>query len=258
MFVHEKNLETKITNNYNGMANELKSFFNDVYLDVKSQMLSLNFEEYPESFLVAANIIDDYLQKIDDFSNAYKITSQSKFRSTFLEEITVYLTLKILKKNDINLGIYNKNIYAGIHLNNQLDVEVLTKDVDFCIGRSVEMIINKKLNRIIVPAIAVEIKTYLDGTMFNEVMFSSGNLKNATPTVKTYVLMEFNQTADQKIITARGRNDVDEMFVLKKDKNSKIDSSVLSDFYHEILMSISGISETKSIFTPGRLLRPNL
>lgn len=256
MFIHKNNIETKIETNYKNKSTELRNFFNEVYLDVKNQLLDLDFDKEPSNFTIAASIIDDYLNELDKFSEANEISSQSKFRSTFLEEISVYLALKVPEIKTLNLGIFNKRIYSGIQMNNELEVEVLTKDVDFCIGREVEMIINGISNKIIVPAIAVEIKTYLDGTMFNEVMFSSGNLKNATPSVKTYVLMEYKDLANQKIISARGRNDVDEMFVLKSNKNTQISSNVLKDYFNEIKKAISGITSLEKVLTPGRLLRP--
>ena len=256
MFAHHNNLLTKVEKDYKKIGKEINNFLNDVYLDVKEKLLKLDYNNNPNSFIMAAQTIDSYLKELDDFSSRYSISSQSKFRSSFLEEICVYLFSNFKEIKNNKLGIFNKRIYAGIQLNNNLEVYVLTKDVDFCIGNKVNLSIDGKSIDIIVPAIAIEVKTYLDGTMFNEVMFSGSSLKNATSTVKTYVLMEYKDLSDQKIFSARSRNEIDEMFVLKNKPIDNLNSDVLKDFYDEIISTLKSISKKTSVKTPGKILRP--
>ena len=152
------------------------------------------------------------------------------------------------------LGIYNKGIYAGIKIGNDLKVNIMKKDVDFCIGKKVTITIENSNFEIILPIIAVEVKTYLDATMFGEVQFSSKLLKSATPNVKTYVLMETNQVGNDKIISARYDKVLDEMFVLRFNEDSLIEFAVLEDYYNQICSDIENIAIERGINTPGRLI----
>src|SRR5699024_622611 len=116
--------------------------------------------------------INDYYAKLNAFTKEHNITSQSKFRSTFLEELSTYLFQDNEYIKNGRLGIYNKGIYAGIKIGNDLKVNIMKKDVDFCIGKKVTITIENQNFEIILPIIAVEVKTYLDATMFGEVQFS--------------------------------------------------------------------------------------
>lgn len=255
VFPHEKNFFSKIEDNYNGHADKIKKFYQETYLPVKQQLLDLDFSDNKdETFITAANIINDYYQKLDNFSTQNKITSQSKFRSTFLEEISLYLFSdnEFVKEN--KLGFYNHGVYIGLKIGNNLDINIMKKNVDFCIAKKAKIKLDKNESEIIVPVIAVEVKTYLDATMFGEVQFSSRLLKNATPTAKTYVLMETNQVKKEKIILARYDDNLNEMFVLRKSKASPIDYHVLKDYYNQICHDIKMLAVAPEIKIPGRLL----
>ena len=62
-------------------------------------------------FKEAARLIDEYLLEVENFSSKTNITSQSKFRSTFIEEINTYLFKNLpLIKNNTFWYIYKKYI----------------------------------------------------------------------------------------------------------------------------------------------------
>lgn len=255
LYIHENNFKNKIHNNYKGVGEQIKIFYEEVYLDTKMKLLAFNFANNDKNtFKDATKVINDYYKKLDEFTKKYKITSQSKFRSTFLEELSTYLFQDndYIKNN--KLGIYNKGIYAGIKIGNDLKINIMKKDVDFCIGKKVTMKIENKNFEIILPIIAVEVKTYLDATMLGEVQFSSKLLKSATPNVKTYVLMETNQVGYDKLISARYDKVLDEMFVLRFNEQSLIEFTVLEDYYKQICTDIENIALEKGIHVPGRLI----
>jgi len=228
MFVHESNILNKIDKNYNSIKKELLEFYNNVYLDVKKSLIQCNFSNKVE-FEAAVKIIDEYLDVLEAFIVNYKITSQSKLRSTFLEELSVYLTKDFnLIKSGV-LGIYNKKIYSGLKIKSDLKVDLLYKDVDFCIGKKVLITVEDRTLDVIIPIISVEVKTYLDGTMYNEVMYSATQIKNSTPDAKILVLMETNQVGVEKIRSTKNRIEIDEMFVLKKNTGDPLSFEVLYD-----------------------------
>ena len=254
-FIHESNFKNKIANNYGGIGSVIEKFYSNEYLPTKKKLLAIDFSQAKSNtFKIATRIINDYYKKLDRFIENNKISSQSKLRSTFLEELSVYLFEDNEFIKNGTLGIFNKGIYAGMKIENDLKVNPIKKDVDFCIGKKVELkLSNQKIN-IIIPVAAVEVKTYLDATMFNEVQYSSQLMKNATPNAKAYVLMETNEVGKDKIIAARYDTVLDEMFVLRSDDKSPIDASVLEDYYKEITSDINNIAIDRDIKTPGRLI----
>ncbi len=255
LYIHENNLKNKIDINYNGKGEKIRQFYEDVYLNTKMELLNFDFSNSDENvFKEATELINNYYKKLDSFIKKNNITSQSKFRSSFLEELSTYLFQDNEYIKSGKLGIYNKGIFAGIKIGNDLKVNIIKKDVDFCIGKKVVIKIENTKFEIILPIVAVEVKTYLDATMFGEVQFSSKLLKSATPNVKTYVLMETNQVGNDKIISARYDKNLDEMFVLRFNNQSLIEFLVLKDYYDQICTDIKNIAIERDIIVPGRLI----
>ena len=262
LYIHESNLNNKINSNYNNKGDEIKGFYVVVYKKYREQLESLNYASKDINvFREAARLIDEYLVEVENFSSLINITSQSKFRSTFIEEISTYLfkNLPLIRNN--TFGIYNKNIYTGMKINNQMHIDILPKDVDFCVGKKVELRIDETQRlSIIIPIVCVEVKTYLDATMFGEVQYSSRQIKNASPNVKTYVLMEYNDVSKEKIIAARYDNNLNEMFVLRdgsrKDLiiNTPLDPEALLEYYEEISTTIEHAEVKDIINNTGKLL----
>lgn len=262
LYIHENNLKTKISSNYNGIGSEIEKFYNDVYLKYRTKLENIDYSTKDIGvYSEAAKLIDEYLVEVENFSSSKDISSQSKFRSTFTEEISTYLFGKVDVINDGTFGIYNKNIYAGMKINNQMHIDIIPKDVDFCVGKRVELKVDNEQNiSIIIPIICVEVKTYLDATMFGEVQFSSRQIKNASPNVKTYVLMEYNDVSKEKIIAAKYDNNLNEMFVLRKGSRkdsilvTPIDPKALVEYYEEIENSIKNANVEDIINETGKLL----
>ncbi|MBR1470034.1 MAG: Bpu10I family restriction endonuclease [Lachnospiraceae bacterium] len=256
MHVHENNIETKISSNYNGCEKELKSFRDKVYLPMRNRIESLDLTKGRKIFDEVAEILNDYWTKLHKFATDYKIKSQSKFESTFLEEISFYLFHNLNEIKDGRLAIFNKGIYAGLKINEDLSIDVIKKDVDFCIGKKINISIDEqKPVSLIIPAVSVEVKTYLDATMFGEIKSSSKTLKSSTPNSCAYVLMGYKNIADEHILAARQDATLDEMFVLQASEGAPIDSDTLYEYYREIKTAISSLATPPTITVPGRLLQ---
>lgn len=259
LYIHENNLKNKIRNNYNGLKTEIENFYNEKYLPMRNKVLSLEFSNSSkENFVVATNTFNDYYKDLLAFSKKYGIKSQSKFESTFLEEISVYLIKDIQEIKENKLGVFNKKIYAGLKIDGNHKIEIITKDVDFCVGKRVEITIDSQpKTELILPIIAVEVKTYLDATMFGEVKSSSKSIKSASPNSRTYVLMGYKNIADEHIISARQDSVLNEIFVLRKNENSLMDANVVFNYWQELEESIKMIATEDKISVPGRLINPN-
>lgn len=255
MHVHENNIERKIEDNYNNCKRELIEFRNEVYLPMRKKVETLDLTTGHEIFDDVANILNSYWKILHNFALVYKIKSQSKFESTFLEEINYYLFHNLEEIKDGRLSIFNKGVYAGLKIKEDLSIDIIKKDVDFCIGKKITITIESQTPvALIIPAVSVEVKTYLDATMFGEVKSSSKTLKSATPNSRAYVLMGFKNIANEHILAARQDATLDEIFVLQKREGAPIDSKTLYDYYNEIKTAISSLSKPTQIIVPGRLL----
>ena len=147
-------------------------------------------------------------------------------------------------------------------IKNQMQIDTLTKDVDFCVGKEAELKVDETQTlTIIVPIVCVEVKKYLDAYMFGEAQHSSMKIKNASPNVKTYVLMEFNSVAKEKIFAARYDNILNEMFRLRRGSrktpiiDSPLNPEALLEYYEEISIAIENAEiDEDNINDIGKLL----
>lgn len=224
---------------------------------MRKSLLKLTFAETNiQAFKTATDIFNEYSKEINAFSMRYNIKSQSKFASTYLEEISSYLFKDIPEIRSGELGIFNKKIYAGLKIDNNKRIGIITKDVDFCIGKKVNISIDDQLaTELILPVVAVEVKTYLDATMFGEVKSSSKAIRSASPNSKAYVLMGYKDLADEHIIAARQDSALTEMFALRGGPSSPIDVDAVFYYWKEIESAVTEVANLSHISVPGRLLR---
>lgn len=258
LFVHERNMTTKIDTNYKGKGREIERFFSKEYLPMRKRILHLVFDNRNSfAFEIAADEFNQYYQKIEDFSKANGISSQSKFASTFLEEISCYLFKDLEEIRNNTFGFFNKGIYAGLKIDNNRHIAVIKKDVDFCIGKKAIISIDQQPPvELILPIVAVEVKTYLDATMFGEIKSSSKSIRSASPNSKAYVLIGYRNIADEHIIAARQDATLTEIFSLKEGEHSPMLASVLRDYWDEIKSSVDSIAIEDVVPQSGRLLNP--
>lgn len=259
LYIHESNIETKINTNYKGKASQLRKFREDYYIPFRKAMFAIDFTHPTiDDFKEAAKLINTYYRKLQEFASENSITSQSKLESTLLEELSVYLFKDIPEIKSQRLSFYNKGIYAGLKINPDLSLDIVKKDVDFCIGKKVEVTIEHQSPiTLTLPIVSVEVKTYLDATMFGEVKSSSKTLKSATPNSKAYVLMGYKCLADEHIIAARQDSTLDELFVLRKGEGEPIDPFALYMYWLEIVGAIRNLTSDNTLTVPGRLLAYN-
>lgn len=258
LYIHENNLKTKIGKNYKNKATEIQNLYDTVYLPMRAEIESLTFsEDNREAFVRATEIFNAYYNLINSFAEEHSISSQSKFVSSFIEEISVYLFKDLPDITSNTLGVFNRGIYAGLKIDGSRHIEIIKKDVDFCIGKKIHIVIdNQQPTTLILPVVAVEVKTYLDATMFGEVKSSSKSIKSASPNSRTYVLMGYKNLADEHIFAARQDSVLNEIFVLRANEHSPIDADTIFDYWKEISTAIYELANDDGIHVPGRLLKP--
>lgn len=256
LYIHASNFDTKIESDYHGKKHELIEFKRDYYEPFRKAMFAVDFTNPSmEDFKEATRHFNTYYKHLSEFIKENKITSQSKLESTLLEELSVYLFKDIPEIKQNRLDFYNKGIYAGLKINNDLSLDIIKKDVDFCIGRKVRITIEGQSSiEITVPIVSVEVKTYLDATMFGEIKSSSKTLKSATPNSKAYVLMGYKCLADEHIFAARQDSTLDEMFVLREGEGKPVDAYALRIYWEEVANAIKHVTSRQELTVPGRLL----
>ena len=169
--------------------------------------------------------------------------------------MSVYLFQNLDEIKNEEFGIYNKGIYAGLKIDNNRNVSFITKDVDFCIGKKTLIRVdNKPQQQIILPIVAVEVKTYMDATMFGEIKSSSKTIRSASPNSQTYVLMGYKSIKDEHIIASRQDATLTEMFCLQDNESDSIHWEVLYDYWKEISNKVKNISKSDAVNKHGRLL----
>lgn len=268
LYIHENNINGKISqtrdsagrrvNGYKNLKEALERFKTECYLPFRERIALLTFDdEHMESFEIAAKEFNTYYENLVSFSEQYGVRSQSKFESTFLEEISSYLFKDLPQIQNETFGIFNKGIYAGLKIDSNNHIAVIKKDVDFCIGKKANITIdNQPRTELILPVVAVEVKTYLDATMFGEIKSSSKSIRSASPNSRTYVLMGYKDLADEHIIAARQDSALTEMFALRRGSGSPIMAEVLFEYWKEIKNAVESVSVEDIVPTTGRLLNP--
>lgn len=248
-FYHGNNIQSKIGSNYHGRGEDISRFKETHYDVFHEEMLAIERID-KEACSKKVGLVNKYYLQVDRCVHNCGITSQSKFRPTVLEEFCGYLFHGLPEVNELGLGFFHKNIFAGIKIDATGRMQIDTKDVDFCIGKAYEILVEENERRLIVPVVAIECKTYLDKTMFSEAQFTAQKLKNGTPGVRVFVLTEKNEVALDKLPS---QTPVDEIFVIRKPK-PQIDEAVVWDFFQEVSRTIKRVAIEDTIRLPGRLL----
>lgn len=254
-FYHERNIDTKMKSgsSYFHIKDELEAFKSKYYVKFRDQQNEITGIE-ENDIKNKCEVLNDYYKKVEGFEQKHKIKSQSKFRSTVLEEFCGYLFKDLPEIKQLDLNFFNKSIFAGLKIASNGDMKIQTKDVDFCIGKEFKIVVEKKEVDLVIPLAAIECKTYLDNTMFSEGQFTAQKLKNGTPNVKVYIFTERNEI---KLDNLPSQSPIDEVFVIKEN-NPEIDYKVVYDFFKVVQSEIQNARRENNIKLPGRLLNSKM
>lgn len=258
IFYHENNLIGKISNNYKGLSSEFQSLKAEKYDRYKASQLaitgidSISINAKIELLEAYYGNADQFVDRIDDEQDI-KITSQSKFRPTILEEFCGFLFKDIPEIKNLDLDFFNKKVFAGISLDKNGRPVVKTKDIGFCIGKRFDIRIEEYRESIIIPVIAIECKTYIDKTMFSESQFTAQKMKQGSPNVKVYVISEQNQI-DIKEIPSKGQTPLDQIYIIRGNPTNPLNKTTIFDFFTEIKKSLENIGKEIAFMGTGQLI----
>lgn len=190
------------------------------------------FNEY-KSFLTQAKIKKGF-------------TSQSQFHSSVLEEFMYYLFKDINKLSDKHLIWGTKRAYTNLYFTpsnikqfkDSAKISVDKKQLDFAI--LTEVIVQSKVTnkeewvreKLYIPIVAIECKTYLDKTMYEGSVSTADKIKKGNPYC---VFLIVTETYDLSSDFEPKTSSIDQIYVLRKEsEENPIFADVVLDLFHFI------------------------
>lgn len=176
-------------------------------------------------------LLNDYYSTFYPYNNTF--SAQSKLRSTIMEEFLYILFKDFVAhyKHEFNdtkdlLRLGSAKAYTSLYLKSKdgktyvqsVEAGMNQKDQDFAIYRPVSIIVDGKEHVINMPALAIEVKTYLDKTMYEGVVATAEKIKSGNPYTKFFVVTE---TYDVSFDVDPPLSRIDQIFVLRKSKRVK-------------------------------------
>ena len=243
-FYHESNLDGKCRNNtgnsYRRVFQQCLDFKRDFYTPYKQSQIAITGITREDINRKVAHL-NEYYPHVDAFGSLHRITSQSKFRPTVLEEFCGFLLKDIPEIQRLNLDFFNKGVFAGIVLDREGNAKIKTKDIDFCIGKKFDVKIGEDQYPIIIPVIAIECKTYIDKTMLSEAQFTAQKMKQGSPNVKVYCVSERNEI-DVNEVPTKGRTPLDQIFIIRGVTTNPVHTDAVFDFFNEVKNALEKLS----------------
>lgn len=251
------------------LANDYTNLKNNYYMPMRDAILAMTFNENNvNTFQRCAKLLNQYYAQIRVFMRAHNMDDNSKFHTNFLEEFSIYFLDSLIPP--VGFDIFNKDVFAGLKIDTTQNIAQIKKDVDFCIGKEVNMNIGGVVSGTTVsggknevfriPAISVEVKTYVDATMLGEIMNTSRKIKGANPGSKAFLLTCTRNFADEHLLEAAYDSSIDEIIVLGTKKRKKgvdpieFTKEGLCDYYKVIKKAMLDVNSNPSIQQVGRLL----
>lgn len=193
----------------------------------------------------ALNVYYDFLHE-NKYDNIF--SSQSKFRPTILEEFIFllflpYISMFMKEHPEVkSLDSGNVKAYSNLYFNaadfkafvTNPKIAVNDKEQDYAIFSSITVTLNGKSETLQVPALAVEVKTYLDKTMLDSIIATAEKIKNGNPHARFITVVESYEVGEG-VDPSYSR--IDQIYVLRKKSKredwAKVDADVVWDLYSE-------------------------
>ncbi len=180
-------------------------------------------------------------------TNNKVFSAQSKFESTILEESIARMFYKYMS-NNIKIGsikAYSNMFFAPSSFDDfKKDVKIKfnVKDQDFAIYKEVIINIGKHKEKVFVPVVAIECKTYLDKTMLEGSVATAEKIKNGNPYCKFYIITESYEVSTSVDIKSTR---IDQIYILTKstsraNRHSEIKQDVLERLDSDISTHLQG------------------
>ncbi len=232
-FIHGDNLEHKIRVEKNPKNKKLLREIKVKYSDWKKENMKITGTAEPD-IKEKVRLLNEYKRFIDqpkfrkEAGNRLGFTSQSQLHSSVLEEFMYYLFKDIgeLSEKHINWGrtqAYTNMYFAppNIHkLEESSNIVINVKDQDFSISK--EIVLKSRVsnnenwqeNKIYVPIVSIECKTYLDKTMYEGSVSTAEKIKKGNPYC---IFLIVTETYEVSLDVDPKCSSIDQIYVLRKE-----------------------------------------
>lgn len=208
------------------------------YLDENTKLIGYSDEVVTQR----VNLLNNYYLFIleNDYDNIFK--SQSKFRSTIIEEFLFILFKDLvaeIKRNikDVNdiLDIGAIKAYSNLYFTaknlenfvNEPSIGINSKDQDFAIYRPLQINVQNKGNFLTnIPVISIECKTYIDKTMLEGSIATAEKIKSGNP-YSLFIIITETYEVDLKVDPVYSR--INQIYVLRKSKRKDAKQPIYPD-----------------------------
>ena len=234
-YIHGLNITQKIKKpNHPPILKEVHS----KYLHWKTETEKLNSEN-SHDLHKKVELLNEYKNYIDSLTEKKLFKLQDKLASSVIEEFLFQLFKDI---PDINSNLKRGLIYVGqaeaytdlsfapknfIDFCNNPGVYINKKNQDFIISKKINCVFethhNKDIAEIIVPAVAIECKTFLPSTMLGQASYEAQRLKQGNPYALYIIVAEQNALSES--ISLKNLP-IDEIFILRKQKRNALKNKV--------------------------------
>lgn len=234
------------------------------------------YEQYRGRIASVDALTEDGIREYVSALNAYRAESVPVFDSldnngqkalgyTIMEEFFYLLFQKKVESMNIehdNLFVGKGSSYVSLsftpasfgELFRNPKAYIHTKDQDFVLGANIEIMIKadgkKETKTTVIPAVAIECKTYLERNMLDSCAATASRLKTAMPYCIYIVASEYMKMS----AAAPELTDIDEVYILCRAKNAErekrkreklppfdIDADLIIDLYSRVSRHLNAI-----------------
>ncbi len=234
------------------------------------------YYQYRKRIAAVDSLTEDGIREYVSALNAYRAVAVPVFDSldnngqvalgyTIMEEFFYLLFQKKVESMNVkheNLFVGKGNSYVSLsftpasfeELFSNPKAYIHTKDQDFVLGANVEIMIKadgeQETTTTVIPAVAIECKTYLERNMLDSCAATASRLKAAMPYCIYIVASEYMKMSD----AAPELTDIDEVYILCRAKNADrerrkrenlppfdIDADLIIDLYNRVSRHLNAI-----------------
>ena len=230
------------------------------YKKWKARSLSVDGRE-KEDIELLTGYLNSYKDAVEDIFDSRSNSAQEILQPSIIEEFMEYLFCQLGR--EFNSDLY-RNMGSSFYdliihpcsfdsLRERPEYTLRKKDQDFVIGfqATLSLKVNSsditQTEEILIPAVAIECKRYLERNMMDECSGTAKKIQSATPYCKFYVVAEYLKMDD----AAPEKTGIDEIYILRHQKNSDrlksdftpnpIDSELVWEFYSEVIGHLKSV-----------------
>jgi len=265
-YIHGSKLERKAASD-TGLAQAF-----DFYKDWKGASERIDGRG-PADIEKLTTLLEKYKSEVEVIFDRRNNSAQEVLQSSIIEEFFEYLFSFLERdvKSGLELGSASGFIDLAFNpkdvgsLVSKPDFTIRKKDHDFVIGSSVAMTLKATKGdetqeaTIVIPAVAIECKRYLERNMLDECAGTAEKVKKATPYCLYIVVAEYLKMDDASPEISL----IDEIYILRKQRNSErladdfvpnlIDHKLIWEIYDGVVRHLRKVWwNPESALTSGR------